>query len=300
MWRSPDSTESALAYAANSTALSGTPSASASRRNAATRSSGIAASCAATPAIGVRVHRGIWINPPTLSTPPQYSWSASVSTCMESPSLPGASRDRLSISNLTGRVSAPPSAGRNLFALHQEAVGGQLGAIADRHAVVDVGGCPEGDIGAECGVVRLEGAVFLRVALDGAGLVERAVVADRGERALRDTAAVIEYPAADPGAQSPQDNVDERGAGEGRDNRGRGHLPVAFMAPHRGLVNRAEQHGQGFEPCHDPVDQDPVNEAEHSGKHEFQRDHRRTKGGVEVRGDSREHGKQEHEHPSRE
>ena len=143
-----------------------------------------------------------------------------------------------------GRVSAPPCAGRNLFALHQEAVGGELGAIADRHAVVDVGGGAEGDVGAEYGVVRLEGAVLLRVALDPAHLVQRAVVADRDKRPLRHTAAVIENPTANLGTHSAQDHVDERGAGEGREIPSRGHLPVPFVAPHRGLVDRAEQHGQ--------------------------------------------------------
>ena len=43
---------------------------------------------------------------------------------------------------------------------------------------MDEGGRPEGDVAAQRGVVRLESAVLLRVALDPAHLVQRAVVAD--------------------------------------------------------------------------------------------------------------------------
>src|SRR5215217_887112 len=125
-------------------------------------------------------------------------------------------------SNCINLVAALPNRerGRDLLALDQEAVGGELGAIADGHAIVDVRIRPEGDVGAEGGVIRLEGGVLLRVALDRAHFVEYAVVADSHQRPLRDTAAVVENPAADPGAKSPQDHVDERRAGENCENRG--------------------------------------------------------------------------------
>ena len=160
-----------MACAASSTELSGTSSSSASRCDAATRSEGIAASCTAMPAIGSRVHRGITVDPPAASTPRQKSRPASARTasadeCMATPLTLKCFRGRLSIGNLMGRVSAPPRASRDLLALHQEAVGGELGSVADRHAVVDVGARAEGDVGSEGGVVRLEGAVLLRVALD--------------------------------------------------------------------------------------------------------------------------------------
>ena len=84
-------------------------------------------------------------------------------------------------------------------------------------------------------VVRLEGAV-LQVALDGAGLVERAVVADDDELPLRHTAAVVENPAGRSGAHSPQDHVDEQRAGEGREMGGRGHSGSV-----RGATSRARR-----------------------------------------------------------
>ena len=59
-------------------------STSASRRNAATRSSGIVASCSTTPGTGLRVHRGIVVKPPAKSTPRQNSRPASASIFIES------------------------------------------------------------------------------------------------------------------------------------------------------------------------------------------------------------------------
>ena len=87
--------------------------------------------------------------------------------------------------HLPGRVSPPPGVRRDLLALHEEGVGGEHGAVAHRHAVVDEGADPEGAAGADRDVVGLEGAVLLRVALDLAAGVERDVVADGDEGPLR-------------------------------------------------------------------------------------------------------------------
>ena len=89
------------------------------------------------------------------------------------------------VPHLRGRVSAPPRVRRHLLALHQEGVGGEHRAVAHRHAVVDEGADPERAAGADRDAVGLEGAVLLRVALDAAARVERAVVADGDEASAR-------------------------------------------------------------------------------------------------------------------
>ena len=93
-----------------------------------------------------------------------------------------------------GRIAAPACVRRYLFALHQEGVRGEHRAVAHRHPVVDVRAGPERAAVADRGVLGLEGAVLLRVRLDLAQRVERAVAADGGERALGDVAAVVEDP----------------------------------------------------------------------------------------------------------
>ena len=64
------------------------------------------------------------------------------------------------------------------------------------------------------GVVGLEDAVLHRVAVDDRARVERAVVADRDQRALGDAAAVVERAAADADADQAPDHALERGAVE--------------------------------------------------------------------------------------
>src|SRR5580693_2384566 len=111
--RSPDRAASTLACTASRTELSGTPISFASRRRAAASSSGTAPACWPTLATGVLVHRGIVVDPPVRSTPRQNSRSGSDVV------VPGRLKAVI-WSHLPGRVSAPPGAGGNLLALHQE------------------------------------------------------------------------------------------------------------------------------------------------------------------------------------
>jgi hypothetical protein len=55
---------------------------------------------------------------------------------------------------------------------------------------------PDRDTRVDRRAVGLERAVLLRVALDDAADVQRAVVADRAQRPLGEVAAVVEDPAA--------------------------------------------------------------------------------------------------------
>ena len=108
----------------------------------------------------------------------------------------------------------PTAVRGDLLALHEEGVGCEHRTVAHRHAVVHEGTDAEGAAGTEDGAVGLERAVLLGVALDHAAGVERAVVADGGERPLGQEAAVVEDPAADPDTQQPPQHVLERGAVE--------------------------------------------------------------------------------------
>src|SRR5688572_24510264 len=123
-----------LACAAGSIELSGTFKSFAKRCNAAVRSPGRLTSCSATPGGGVRVHRGMTVNPLILHLP---------------------------------RGVAPPArAWRDLSALHQEGVRGQYRAVTDGHVVVDEGTDSDSAAIADRGSTGLEGAVLLRLALD--------------------------------------------------------------------------------------------------------------------------------------
>src|SRR5574341_1659665 len=92
----------------------------------------------------------------------------------------GASVSRL-ISHLPRRIAAPPRAGRDMLALHQERVGGEHGPVAHRDAVVDEGARSHRAAGAERGAARFVRAVLLRVALDLAALIEDTLVPDGGQ-----------------------------------------------------------------------------------------------------------------------
>jgi hypothetical protein len=79
---------------------------------------------------------------------------------------------------------------------------------------VDERADPKGAAGTDRAAVGLERAVLLRVALDFAPRIERAVVPDGDKRSLREDATVVEDPAPDPDTQHPPDHILERGAVE--------------------------------------------------------------------------------------
>src|SRR5271166_2098906 len=239
---SPDRAPITRACAASSTELSGTPSSAPRWRSTAVMSPGTVASWLATPgAVPIpasiptpgavpRVQRGMAVNPPASSTPRQY-WRAA-----------SAVSDGLMVvvtSHLPRRVSAPPGAGRNLLALHEEGVGGEHRAVAHGHAVVDQCADPDRAAGAEHDPVGLERAVLLRVALDLAARVERAAVPDGDERPFRQEAAVIVDPPADLHSQAAPDQVLERRAVEYVQVGHFRHLPQAFVPPEVRVVDGA-------------------------------------------------------------
>src|SRR5664279_2132017 len=110
-------------------------------------------------------------------------------------------------SQLLGRVAAPSGVRCQRLALHEKGVGLQQRALAHRHAVVDERADAERAPGPDHSVIGLEDAVFHRVALDNRSGVERAVVADGHQRALRNGAAVVEDPSAQPDADEAPDPV---------------------------------------------------------------------------------------------
>src|SRR6266478_3497076 len=232
--RSPDSAASTLACAVSSTELNGTANSSASRRNAATTSSGILASCSPTPGTGSRVHRGSAVNPPARSTPPQNSRPRSAVVTVSRPR-----RLMLVISHLPGRVSPPPRVCWDFLSLHEKGVGGEHRAITHRRAVVDDCADPDRAAGAKRAAVGFESAVLQRMALDLAPLIEDAVVPDGGESPLRDLDAVVENALADPNTHQPPDHVFERGAVEGVEILQCRHLPKALVQPVVRVVDRA-------------------------------------------------------------
>src|SRR6185437_15021523 len=95
------------------------------------------------------------------------SFSRDGSTLLGGDDLEGALRQS-GPSVLDGGVADPVRAGRHVFALHQEGIGVERGAIGHRDAVMDEGGGPEAASGPDDGVVGLEGAVLQGMALDDA------------------------------------------------------------------------------------------------------------------------------------
>ena len=151
------------------------------------------------------------------------------------------------LAELPGGVHAPARVPRHLRSLHQERVGGERRAVSHRDAVVDQGVDPERAAGSDRDPVRLEGAVLLRVRLDDAAGVERAVVADRDQRLLVDQApsSKTRLPIRTPRARqaSPLNGVPLRVLGELG-----AQLPVALVAPEVRLVDRAEAGAKRAEP----------------------------------------------------
>src|SRR5690606_37780747 len=110
------------------------------------------------------------------------------------------------------------------------------------------------------GVIRLEGAVLQRVALDHRPLVERAVVADGDQRLFGNLAPVVEDPTADANAEQPPDQVPERRAGE---ERGGEELPETFVPPEVRLVDRAELRGKAAPVRGESLNEDCVADPDH-------------------------------------
>src|SRR5262245_62655120 len=115
------------------------------------------------------------------------------------------------ISNLASRITLPPRVGRNLFALHEKGVGGELCTITHFHAVVDTRIDPECAAGADRDAVGFETAIFLGVGLNNAPRIERAAVPDGNHRLLRDVTAVVEHALANAHAKETPNETFQRG-----------------------------------------------------------------------------------------
>src|SRR6266699_6425558 len=129
------------------------------------------------------------------------------------------------MSHLPRRVAAPPRAGRDMLAFHEEGIGGEDGAITHRHAVVNECADAERAAGAERGSAGLVSAVLLRVTLDHASVIEHTLVPDGGQGRLGDVDAVVEHPPADPNTDQPPDHVLEWRAVEDVEEVDRMQLP---------------------------------------------------------------------------
>jgi len=81
---------------------------------------------------------------------------------------------------------------RDFLAFHQERVRSEYRVVAHGHAVVDEGSDANGAARTDSAPVRLKGAILLRVALDFAPRIERAVIADGDQGPLGEVAAVVE------------------------------------------------------------------------------------------------------------
>src|SRR6266513_5079713 len=102
------------------------------------------------------------------------------------------------------------------------------------HERADADGAVRTDRGA-AGFVR---AVFLRIALDDALLIERAFVADDGERRLGDEDAIVEHALAEPHPDQPPQHALERRAVEQMHERDRMQLPDSLDPPEAAVVDR--------------------------------------------------------------
>ena len=106
--------------------------------------------------------------------------------------------------------------------------------------------------------VGLESTVLLRVRLNRAACVERAVVADGNHGPLGHDATIVEEACADPHAMQAQGDALEGGAVEHRQLRAGRHLPVALMVPKVRIVDRALPRPQRLETGAQTLDQDVV------------------------------------------
>src|SRR4051812_18124060 len=87
------------------------------------------------------------------------------------------------------------------------------------------------------GLIR---AVFLRVALDDALLIERAFVADDGQRRLGDKDAVVKHALAEPHSDQPPQHTLEWRPVEQMHEGDRMQLPDALDPPEAAIVDRTD------------------------------------------------------------
>src|SRR5437773_984002 len=152
-----------------------------------------------------------------------------------------ARRGPVFISQLPGWVAAPACAGRNRLAFHEEGVGGEYRAVSHRHAIVHEGTNANRAAGADRHWAGLVGAVFLRIALQNALLIERALVPDDRQGRLGDEDAVVEHALAEPHAdQAPQHALERRAIKQVQEV-DRVQLPHALDPPEARVVDRTNQ-----------------------------------------------------------
>src|SRR5262249_39783473 len=282
-----------LAWAVSSTELSGTARSFASRRNAATSSSGILASCSPTPGTGSRVHRGSAVDPPARSTPRQNSRPRFAAVTVS-----GSRRLPSPMSHPPRRVPSPPCACRDLLSLHEKGVGGELRAVTHRHAGVDERADADRAAGTDAGAVGLEGAVFLRVALDLAPQIEDTLIPDGSESRVGDVDAVVEHPLADLNTHESPEQVLERRPVEKVEIIDRIYLPNALDLPEAGVVHGADvrrRRAQRFDGTHH---QRVVDRRDHDAEREERRHQRVRKHIEELEGHQVDDRDQEDADPS--
>src|SRR6266704_1904854 len=151
------------------------------------------------------------------------------------------------ISQLPGWVAAPAGAGRNRLAFHEKGVGGEYRAVSHRHAIVHEGANADRAAGADRHGAGLVRAVLLRIALQNALLIERALVADDGQGRLGDEDAVVEHPLAKPHPDQTPEHALEWRAVEQVQEVDRMQLPHALDPPEAGVVDGADGRRWGAE-----------------------------------------------------
>src|SRR5213594_1651834 len=164
------------------------------------------------------------------------AWISNSSWALRSGS---ARRGPVLISQLPRWVDAPSRGGWNRLSLHEEGVGGEHRAVSHRHAIVHEGANADRAAGADRHWAGLVRAVFLRIALENALLIERALVSDDGQGRLGDEDAVVEHALAEPHAdQAPEHALEWRSVKQVQEI-DRVQLPHPLDPPKAGVVDRA-------------------------------------------------------------
>src|SRR6266576_467063 len=158
-----------------------------------------------------------------------------------------ARRGPVFISQLPGWVAAPACAGRNRLAFHEKGVGGEYRAVSHRHAIVHEGADADRAARADRHRAGLVRAVLLRIALENALLIERALVADDGQGRLGDEDAVVEHALAEPHADQAPERALEWRTVEQVHEVDRVQLPHALDPPEAGVVDGADGRRWGAE-----------------------------------------------------
>src|SRR6266581_4430156 len=185
------------------------------------------------------------------------------------------------MSHLPRRVAAPPPAGRDMLAFHEEGVGGEDGSIIHRHAVVDERADADRAAGAQRGSAGLVRAVLLRIALDLASLTEHTFVPDGGQRRLGDVHAVVEHPPADANTDEPPEHALEWSAVEHVEEMDRMQLPNALDPPEAGVVDGADGRWRRADRFEATLDQRVVDRGDDGAESEQRRHERVGKDAVE-------------------